>query len=503
MTEFEQFILDHGNDDIPSLLLTRSQYPDIDLKQACLYIECRRKIRDKVPVFHAETGIRYVSKLSAEQCSSQATARYKAQVAAEILTGNASRTADTPKGEEASRADNTPRAGKIADLTGGMGIDALAFAGVASEVLYNEMNPALAEATAHNFSLLGIKNVRVTSHCLISMHAPQSDSMGAAATLAGPGSDTAIEGILGDFQPDLIYLDPARRDSSGSKVFRLEDCSPNILKLKEELLARSRHLLLKLSPMADISAVSKALGPEVSRIILVASEGECKELLVLLDGKHQGEYLIQVHNETPGRQVESDFIFAPQEENRAIAQYAPSLEAVRQFPALFEPGKALLKAGAFKLISERFGLTKLAASTHLYGGPIEALPPAGADIPTRPDALPAGLGRCWRIEQVMPFSSHTLKTLGSQYPPMDVTARNLPLTSEALRQRLWGKNPKGNKPKPDTPSPNRPNTPFVPGEPAPSPGERYHLFALACEDAAGRKERLIFLCTPLPLSPVR
>ncbi len=451
MTAFERFILDHGNDDIPSLLLSQSSYPDIDLKQACLYIECRRKIRDKVPAFYAETGIRYVSKLSAEQCSSEATARFKAQVAAEILTGNASRTADTPKGEEASRADNTPRAGKIADLTGGMGIDALAFAGVASEVLYNEMNPALADATAHNFSLLGIKNVRVASHRLISMHAPQSDGMGAAATLAGPGSDTAIEGILGDFRPDLIYLDPARRDNAGGKVFRLEDCSPNILTLKDELLACAPHLLLKLSPMADISAVRKALGPEVRRIILVGSGGECKEMLAHLERNFSGKAPVVVHEEGG-----EDFSFYPDEETRAIARYAPSIEELKEAKCLFEPGKALQKAGAYKTLCERYSLVQLAPSTHLYVGS-EA-------------TMPVGLGRCWQVTQVLPLSSAALKAFGRDHGPMDVTARNVPFSSEELKKRLWDKND---------------------GQ------DGSHLFALGCETADGKKQRLLFVCRSL------
>lgn len=419
MTALEQFILEHENDDIPSLLLSKSKFAEIDVESACVAIQCRRRMKEKVPAYYAVAGIRYISTLSAEQCSSQKTAQFKAKVAAEILEAGGATDCATSGGSGAW---------KIADLTGGMGVDAMAFSQVASEVLYNEMNPALAEATAHNFALLGISNVRFSQR-----------------------EARAIGTTLDAFRPDLVFLDPARRSDSGAKVFRLEDCSPNLLELKDDLLARCPQLLVKLSPMADISAIGQALGPNVRQVYLVASDGECKEMLVHIDRTHNGPYSITVQEEG------GDFAFSPEEERQAIARKADSLDDWLQCPALFDPGKALLKAGCFKLLSQRFGLTKLATSTHLYGGPVES--------------LPAGLGRCWLIDQVLPFSSSTLKALGREVPPMDVTARNIPLTSQQLAQRIWGNKVATNG--------------------------TSHLFALTCEDSRGRSDRLIFLCRPL------
>lgn len=417
MTALEQFILDHEHDDIPSLLLSRAKFAGIDVEAACIAIQCRRRMKDKAPAYYAEAGIRYVTALSTEQCSSQNTAQFKAQVVAEMLG----------------------KGFRIADLSGGMGVDAMAFAAVADEVLYNEMNPALAEATVHNFALLGIDNVRFSSREV------------------KPGG---IDAILGDFQPDLIFLDPARRSDTGSKVFRLEDCSPNLLELKDELLSRCPRLLVKLSPMADISAICRALGQNVKKVYLVSSDGECKEMLVHIDLNHIGTYCVSVHEEG------GDFAFSPEEERQAIARKANALDDWRQCPALFDPGKALLKAGCFKLISQRFGLTKLAASTHLYGGPVAS--------------LPAGLGRLWAVDEVFPFSSRALKDLGREYPPMDVTARNIPLNSQQLSQRIWGNGQK---------APNQPTQMQA--------AATRHLFALACEDRQGRSTRLLFLCHPL------
>lgn len=461
MTALEQFILEHENDDIPSLLLSRSKYAGIDVEAACLAIQCRRRMKDKVPAFYAVAGIRYVSTLSAEQCSSQKTARFKAQVAAEILGGGP--VSGGPVGGrsvEDELVDGRSSAWKIADLTGGMGVDAMAFSQIATEVLYNEMNGELAEATAYNFSLLGIGNVRFSSRRLIRAHAPASDD-----AMDGAGADATIGEILGDFEPDLIFLDPARRSDTGAKVFRLEDCSPNILELKDDLLARCPHLLLKLSPMADISTIAQALGTGVKQVYLIGSEGECKEMLVHIDREHHGDYTLSVREEG------GYFSFTPKEERQAVARKADSLEDWQAGLALFDPGKALLKAGCFKLLSQRFDLTKLATSTHLYAGPVEA--------------LPAALGRCWLIDRVLPFSSHTLKTLGREYPPMDVTARNIPLTSDALKQRIWGKNASQSQRIPKR---------SVQTQTAPTADRGLpHLFALACEDAQGRSARLLFL----------
>ncbi|MBO7510522.1 MAG: hypothetical protein J6T35_04990, partial [Bacteroidales bacterium] len=276
----------------------------------------------------------------------------------------------------------------------------------------------------------------------------------------GAGADATIGAILGDFEPDLIFLDPARRSEAGAKVFRLEDCSPNILELKDDLLARCPHLLLKLSPMADISAIAQALGTGVKQVYLIGSEGECKEMLVALDREHEGPYRIVVHEE------DGEFSFFPEEEKALAPVLPPSLESLpsgsgllSEDGLLFEPGKALMKSGAFKLIARRYGLYQLAPDTHIYAVPAGQEPPHG-------------LGKCYRIVSREPMRSSSLESFKKNWPPMDVTARNIPLTSETLRQRLWGKNAKGNRQK---------------------PGERYHLFALACEDAQGRSARLLFL----------
>lgn len=371
--EFSEFILAHNTDDLAALALARKRFAadvdDFDL--ALTTLEVRRKLRVKVPEWYAVPGLRFPLRLSGEQCSSAETARYKARVAAEACGG-----------------------GAVADLTGGLGVDSWAFAQVFGRVLYNEMKPELAAAAAANFAALGMDNI-VVRNCAV--------------------GEVSLSGILGDFSPDILFLDPARRASDGRKVFRLEDCQPDVLQLLPELLAASPRVLLKLSPMADITLVSHQLGC-VKAVHVVAAEGECKELLLLLERGHDGPYSLFVYEngsvlEIPG-QAGNDVVIAL---NGVMADFdRPSF--------LFEPGKGLLKAGAFDLPC-RYGLEKLDRHTHLYvaSAPVEELTP---------------FGKWFRILEVVPLDKRGIKDIGRRYPKASVTARNIPLTSDALRKKL-------------------------------------------------------------------
>lgn len=362
--DFAQFILAHEGEDPAALALARDRYAseveDFDL--ALNTLEVRRKLRVKVPQWYAVPQLRFPFRLSGEQCSSAETARYKASVALRALT----------------------REKTVADLTGGLGVDSWAFAQVASAVLYNEMRPELAAAASANFKALGLTNVRVS-----------------CAELR-PGG---LREILDGFVPDVIFLDPARRAADGRKVFRLEDCEPDVLQLLPELLAAAPRVLLKLSPMADITLVCKQLG-YVREVHVVAADGECKELLLLLERGHSGAFRLFVY--------ENGAVLALDEE--PVVASAPSGDL------LFEPGKALLKAGAFDLPC-RYGLGKLSQHTHLYlaSARVEALQP---------------FGKWFRILETLPLDKRAMKDIGQRYPRASVTARNIPLSSDELRRRL-------------------------------------------------------------------
>ena len=389
--EFGEFILAHNADDLGALALSRERYAseveDFDL--ALTTLEVRRKLRLKVPEWYEVPSLRYPFRLSGEQCSSSETAFYKASVAARVGS-------------------------RIADLTGGLGVDSWAFSRVATEVLYNEMKPELAAAADRNFRELGVENVTVRN-CQIE-----------------PGN---VSEVLDGFEPDIIFLDPARRAEDGRKVFRLEDCQPDVLRLLPELFSAAPLVLLKLSPMADITLVCRQLG-SVREVHVVAADGECKELLLLLE-RGYGSYttviyengsILNVGAEGGIRQPSlRDPSHAPA--SRLWAPPSYTAEGGHGFAnptlcsnlLLFEPGKALLKAGAFDLPC-RFGLTKIGRHTHLYTGQV-------------PDELKP-FGKCFEILEVLPLNNKTIKELGKRYPQASVTARNIPLTSDQLRKKL-------------------------------------------------------------------
>jgi hypothetical protein len=426
---FEKFIVGNAEAEISRLLLSRVEWPSppadpilssFDGKGlAVSTIEARQKLRDKVPEWYSLTSLVYPSALCAEQCSSSVTARYKASLAVRIL-------GDQP--------------GKIADLTGGLGIDSWAFSSVASEVLYNERDSALASAAKHSFAELEARNIRVENSEVV------KGSLG---------------GLLAGFVPDLIFLDPARRDNSGGKVFLLEDCSPNVLDLIPELFRYSRIILLKLSPMADITMAVERLnrsyeaalmeggsegwnGNWVREVHVVASGGECKELLVWMDREWKGEYSVTCREDGGSLSFSS-------EEIRSSKAVLP--EAV-DFKYIFEPGKSLAKAGVFNALCSRFGLIKLARSTNLLSWSIDSL--SGGNAPGRTfsrigreaqgaqapfaagkvNDVFANLGKIYEITEVVRMNKAGMRDVGKRYPRSEVSARNIPLTSAELRSRL-------------------------------------------------------------------
>jgi hypothetical protein len=289
-----------------------------------------------------------------------------------------------------------------------MGVDAWAFAQVAGEVLYNEMQVELARATELNFRELGVGNVRFRN-CRVE-----------------PGK---VKEVLDGFEPDVIFLDPARRAEDGRKVFLIEECQPDVLGLLPELFEAARYVLLKLSPMADITMACKRLGTHVKEVHVVAAGGECKELLFLLDRDWEGTpatFIVEggAVMEIPDGPSTGSGTVGP----LVISTGAPSLVistgAKRSGEIwLFEPGKALLKAGAFGLPCGRFGLTKLGQHTHLYAG--EAVP----------EEL-RSFGKVFEILEVLPLNNRTMKEAGKRWPQAEVTARNVPMTSDLLRKKL-------------------------------------------------------------------
>ena len=397
MDELVKFVCEHLNDDISRLILNRNKWPEIDIDMAISCIESRRKLKGKIQEWYDLPELIFPVKLSAEQCSSSATGRYKADLAQSI--------ADI----------NGVTRWKIADLTGGLGADSWFFSQKAEAVLYNEMQNPLCEAAKHNFKALGVDNISISNHTVI------------ASGISGKTPDNGMtpSDLLASFDPDIVYLDPARRGEGGKKVFLIEECTPDILTLKDEIFSISRHILLKLSPMADITMVCRRLGNVCREVHVVAAGGECKELLIWMDREWNDEYEIiaaELHNDRSYH----EFRFMPSEEAEAKGQILISGNALQADGSyLFEPGKALMKSGCFNLITKKYGIAKLGISTHYY---IVGDKEKAEEL--------KGLGKIFRIISISSLDKRSIKAAGRDYPRAEVSARNIPMDTEALKKKL-------------------------------------------------------------------
>lgn len=360
------FILENADADVSGLLLGASKFPDINMALAAQTIQARSRIKTKIPSWHSFPELEFPISLSLEQCSSEATARYKQR----FLNEN-----DT-----------------AADLTGGLGVDSFFLAQKCAKVDYFERNQALADAARNNFRILKSDNIFVYNSNINSSIIDNKEFS----------------------HYNLIFLDPARRGKIGEKIYSIKECEPNILELKESLFKKTSKLLVKISPMADISATI-ALLPETSEVHIISVDNECKEVLLLLENNHCGEPDIFAVNIAKGKCL--DFRFRQSEENGCSCE----LGLPEGANLLFEPNRSVLKGGAFKLAAARFGLSKLAPSTHLYVGrsPISDFP-----------------GKVLTIKEITDFNKQTIKVLAKSCPKASVTSRNFPIGSNELQKRL-------------------------------------------------------------------
>lgn len=301
------YIRNHQNDDVRELALKGCRNPDVDFPFALQQIQGRQKAKDKLPQLYANPDILFPPTVSMEQCSSEATARYKAS-----LVGG----------------------GTFADLSGGFGVDTMALANVFDQGYYVEPSVELCALFGHNAQALDIRNVQIRQGCMEEILPTLPDT-------------------------DFLYLDPSRRDSHGNRVVTLGECTPNISAHKALLLTKARKgVLVKLSPMLDLKSALQQL-PETQEIHVLAVHGECKEVLFLL-GHDKAEDMEYHAVNIQGDNVQY-FQFSSREETEAKPELA---DHVGKY--LLEPNAAVMKAGAFKCVATRHGLQKLHAHSHLY-----------------------------------------------------------------------------------------------------------------------------------------
>ena len=366
--ELSLLVREHLHDDVQQLALQRNRFPqlsDTDFRFLLQQVDGYQRTKDKLPSLAKIEGWWYPVRLSCEQCSSEATAHYKAQIINKLDTS------------------------KFIDLTGGYGIDSFFISENMQEADYVERNPELCAIAAHNFA---IARPHIRIH------------------------NTAAETFLEQLIPaanTIIYLDPARRSASGSKVFRMEDCEPNIIALMPTLRRLSDYQCFKLSPMIDITAALQALGNEWD-VHVVAVQNEVKEVIFINGSGNTYAVNIQPN--------QTDIIgFHQKEEKDARCKYAESV-----YTYLYEPNAAIIKAGAFKYIGEKYGIQKLDTNTHLYTSEEYV-----RDFPGRDwKVIAPNIKDSKELHQIV--SCQTDKTT----PKYSVITRNYPLTPEQLRKKL-------------------------------------------------------------------
>ena len=373
LSPFQNFIWQHRDDDPRQLALSGHIYPDIQISAAAAQIQALQKIRTKVPSWY-QPGMEFPLAISLEQASSEPTARFKAS----LFSGK-----------------------KIADLTGGLGVDSFFFSQQFESLTYVEQNSELLAAAQNNFAQLGAANIYFE-------HSSAEDF---------------LEKTLDSF--DLIYLDPARRDERKGKVFQLADCSPDVLKIKDWMLKKSPCVLLKTAPLLDLKLAAGQLG-QVTKIWVVASEGDCREVLYLLE--REAPLMDQIPIVAVSLESRPATFLKPyrseHEQQTFTFSWAEEQEAVTHFSTpqnfLYEPNPAILKAGAFRSFAQQFGLAKLHANTHLY---------------TSTEFCPGLPARSFVIEQVCKYDRKAVQAhvTGGK---ANITCRNFPDNPDQVRHKL-------------------------------------------------------------------
>ena len=399
------FVAAHRTEDVRQLALKAKRVEGLDLPLALDQIAGWQIACKKLPQWASCEGIIYPPHISMEQCSSQFTAQYKSEIAQTLLTPavtvrarmSDSAESDTQETKTGVRVTDSPESdtlvarSSMVDLTGGFGVDFSYLARGFSQATYVERQRHLCDLAEHNMAALGLDQARI---------------------VCGDG----VEYLRQMGPVDFIYLDPARRDEHGSRTYAIEDCTPNVFELRDLLLAKSQYTLVKLSPMLDWRKAVADFDGTVREVHIVATGNECKELLLVL-----GQ---QVHEEPSAPRV-----FCVNDNQRIDYDSAAYTQGLRiggkPLPEaknyLYEPNASIMKAGCFDLVEERFGVTQVGPSSHLF---VSATPVA--DFP----------GRGFAIEAIGGMNKKDIKRLLNGTKQANIAVRNFPLTAPQLRKKL-------------------------------------------------------------------
>ncbi len=358
------FIARHQEDDARQLAFLADKYPQVDMPAALQQIRGRQIACRKLPLWAKVDGILYPPHLSMEQCSGEHTASYKAALVRRLGCKS------------------------MVDLTGGLGVDFSFMARGMERALYVERQESLCELARNNFPLLNLRHAEI---------------------LQGEAEE-----ILPKLEKvDLIYIDPARRDSSGGKTYAIHDCTPDVEAIKEELLRHAENVVIKLSPMLDWHAAVESMRcgeGGVTEVHVISTGNECKELLLVLSAKASPTPYIYCVNDNTVFSYDDNEVFPP-------LSYADPKEN----DILFVPNASIMKAGCFTAIAARYHLKAIGRNSHLFlGESMEA----------------KDIFRNFRIKTVTCLNKKSLRQATQDIRQANVAVRNFPLTAEALRKKL-------------------------------------------------------------------
>ena len=353
-----QFIRENLNADVPTLALKKAPV-GTDVSLVLRQIEARQLLRKKVPSWSVNEDLLFPAHLSIEQCSSEASARYKAN----LLAGET-----------------------FADLTGGLGIDTYYISQHFQQADYVERQAELCDLAQHNFAVLNA-DVKVWN-------------------------ETA-EDYLKHCEPkDCLFIDPARRDEHGRKTVSISDCTPDVEALQDLLLQKAKRVMIKLSPMLDISKALEQLH-HVKEVHVVAVTNECKELDLIMERDYQGEVQYICVNLLTNQ---PEICFVQEEERHCTSRLA---DGVMDY--LYEPNPAVMKAGCFKLLTKYYDVYKLHKNSNLY---------------TSEQMISDFPGRIFEVEAWAPYNKKVKQTLLREVDRASIAVRNFPLSVAELRRSL-------------------------------------------------------------------
>lgn len=363
------FIEKHLNDDVGKLALQKSPLSREDMLFALMQIDARQRLKGKLPTILEKKEFIFPTRISTEQASSEVTAKLKATI-----------------------LDNIGNIENSADLTGGLGIDTIFMAGRSQKHHYVEINPEHAKAAENNLPLF-LDNVVI--------------------------HNTDAENFLKETEEkfDFIYADPARRSESNGKVFRLEDCTPNILDLKPLIMSKSKWLIVKLSPMLDLTQAIEKLGAE--KAIIVSVNDECKEMIIVCGHSCDGKCAIEAIeiNKKGVFQEKLDSIDLPGDTENLYGLPEAGM-------TLYEPYAAMMKARGYKQLAIKYGMKIIAPSSHLFFTDIKPASRTGVN-----SGFP---GREFLITKVSPFTKDSIKEIRKA----NITVRNFPISVAEVRKRF-------------------------------------------------------------------